>query len=564
MLIDQARGLDLDLDGPVQLAPRVWWVGAMLPGDRFQCHVYLIEQGSDSVLIDPGSALSASAVAAKVDEVVGLDQVGFVVCSHSDPDITGAIPRLLQAGLRRDASLVTHWRDAALLRHLGLELPFWLVDEHDWHLLLDDRALRFVFTPYAHFAGAFCTFDEASGTLFSSDLFGGFTEDAALIAPDLDLDGLRAFHQHYMPSREVLVHALDQIEPLPVTMVAPQHGHVLLADQVAQASQALRSLECGLYLLAAGDPGLAFLLQARRVQDEITAAVLEEARFALVARRVASICAETFAICDITFWATAGDVSLRFDGEHDYQGAVDVPPESVSRGMAGAFTAAGARWVVPLSSPDDPTFSAVAAIEFSAPTKLEPERHRLVLEMGEQIGVSLRREVVRWFGELDREALYERAVHDPLTGLFSRGYLQEVLPSLCPADDGGAAPRPAALMIDLDHFKLINDTHGHGTGDLVLQGVARRILESTRDGDVAVRFGGEEFLVLLPGASLRQAALVAERVRAAVEGDVGAGVAVTVSVGVARQRAKESCEALVKRADEALYRAKEQGRNRVA
>lgn len=74
---------------------------------------------------------------------------------------------------RDDAVVITHWRTEALLKHYGLSLPFWLLDRNGWQLDLGGRRLRFIFTPYAHFPGAFCTYDEQTGTLFSSDLFGG-------------------------------------------------------------------------------------------------------------------------------------------------------------------------------------------------------------------------------------------------------------------------------------------------------------------------------------------------------------------------------------------------------
>ena len=83
-----------DLSEAVELAPRVWWVGSLLPGDQFQCHAYLVEQGDQSVLIDPGSVLAVDDMIRKIDAVVGIEHVRWLVCSHSDPDIIGALPAL--------------------------------------------------------------------------------------------------------------------------------------------------------------------------------------------------------------------------------------------------------------------------------------------------------------------------------------------------------------------------------------------------------------------------------------------------------------------------------------
>ena len=225
--------LVLDTDEAIELAPRVWWVGMMLPDDRFQCHVYLIEQGDQSVLIDPGSALVASEMIRKVESIVPLTSIRWLVCSHADPDIIGALPALEARGLSPDAAIVTYWRDEALIVHSGTPRPFWRIEEHDWRLDLEDRTLRFVFTPYLHFAGAFATYDETSGTLFSSDLFGGFTEDPSLFATSIEyFDAIRAFHEHYMPSREILAHSLQMIRELPMLRIAPQHGQVIPGELI--------------------------------------------------------------------------------------------------------------------------------------------------------------------------------------------------------------------------------------------------------------------------------------------------------------------------------------------
>ena len=124
-------------------------------------------------------------------------------------------------------------------------------------------------------------------------------------------------------------------------------------------------------------------------------------------------------------------------------------------------------------------------------------------------------------------------------------------------------------MVDVDHFKTYNDTHGHTAGDEVLRKVAATIERSVRTSDVVYRYGGEEFSMLLPGASPEEAAHVAERVRAAVEAEefpgqeMQPGGRLTISVGVATL-ATGSGDDIRERADQALYRAKESGRNQVA
>jgi diguanylate cyclase (GGDEF)-like protein len=159
-----------------------------------------------------------------------------------------------------------------------------------------------------------------------------------------------------------------------------------------------------------------------------------------------------------------------------------------------------------------------------------------------------------------------RANIDALTGLPNRRYLEELLATVGPRRRSG--DRLGALMIDLDHFKLLNDRYGHAAGDRVLRAVAERISDAVRADDTPARYGGEEFAVVLRRATPEQAVEVAERIRRQIAetppSDLGISDRVTVSVGVAIAGSDESdAGAVLVAADRALYRAKREGRNRV-
>jgi diguanylate cyclase (GGDEF)-like protein len=150
---------------------------------------------------------------------------------------------------------------------------------------------------------------------------------------------------------------------------------------------------------------------------------------------------------------------------------------------------------------------------------------------------------------------------DGLTGVLSRlAFEEEARRELTRAARGG--PPPSLLILDLDHFKAINDTHGHAGGDAVLQAFARAASGQLRLHDRFGRLGGEEFAVLLPVTPAPQAMLVAERIRAS-SSHASTPIGYTLSAGVATWRHGESLEALSARADQALYQAKQEGRNRV-
>jgi diguanylate cyclase (GGDEF)-like protein len=201
------------------------------------------------------------------------------------------------------------------------------------------------------------------------------------------------------------------------------------------------------------------------------------------------------------------------------------------------------------------------------PDILELERlNAMVIGLNDEL-TELQRDLVRNNRELrqNEAKIRELMLTDPLTGLANRRRLSDRLEEeiLRFQRDG----RPLCLvMADIDHFKRINDTYGHDVGDDVIRMIASSLQEEIRKVDLAARFGGEEFVVIMPDCVVDDAIKVAERVRSCVEATKSAPVefAVTASFGVAEFRGVgDTAQALLKRADQALYVAKEGGRNRV-
>ena len=188
--------------------------------------------------------------------------------------------------------------------------------------------------------------------------------------------------------------------------------------------------------------------------------------------------------------------------------------------------------------------------ELAARVRTQIRRQRYAVELRESVNTTL--------------AL---AVTDELTGLYNRRYFERHLSMML--EKSQEQERDMALMlIDLDYFKGVNDTYGHDIGDAVLKEFALRLRRNIRGVDLACRFGGEEFVVLMPDTDFRQAQSVAERVRSAVaEKPFSVGrtdLGITISLGVAlNEHEVDTPEMVLKRADVALYRAKREGRNRV-
>ena len=184
---------------------------------------------------------------------------------------------------------------------------------------------------------------------------------------------------------------------------------------------------------------------------------------------------------------------------------------------------------------------------------------RARIKVGKRI-LSLQHDLIR-----AREELLFRATHDALLGIWNRGALLDALRREFERAARSQSPI-AVLMIDLDHFKKVNDSRGHLTGDIVLREIVHRMQKAVRPYDLLGRYGGEEFLIVLPGCDRNQARDGAERIRLAVaDGPVvanGSEFPVTISIGVAVTAPGDTSESeVLSAADTAMYRAKSAGRN---
>lgn len=168
------------------------------------------------------------------------------------------------------------------------------------------------------------------------------------------------------------------------------------------------------------------------------------------------------------------------------------------------------------------------------------------------------------FSELNsrqRALLMELATEDPLTGAGNRRALETKLEELVAAASRGRGAA-SLILIDLDHFKAVNDAHGHATGDQILKQITQIVNLRIRVSDSIYRIGGEEFVVVVDGQNLEKARSLAEQLRTLVEAnELAPNSRVTISLGVAELRLDESAASWLRRADEALYRAKRAGRN---
>ena len=242
-------------------------------------------------------------------------------------------------------------------------------------------------------------------------------------------------------------------------------------------------------------------------------------------------------LCGIV--AETGEILISEDSAKDIRHTI-VYPDAVPHGHI----------IVPLKAINK--LAGVLYLYLAPDFKIDERKVKMLVSLGNQIGMAI-----------DNARLYEEtkslSLQDPLTGLANRRFMEIVMDrSFTRAKRYGHLL--SVIMLDIDYFKKYNDTYGHSAGDQLLVDIAKIISGEMREVDVIVRYGGEEFLVMLPETEAEKAREAAERIRKAVESKVG----VTVSLGVASyNKEMQTKEDLINRADMALYLAKQNGRNRV-
>ncbi|MDQ8036856.1 MAG: sensor domain-containing diguanylate cyclase [Pedobacter sp.] len=234
----------------------------------------------------------------------------------------------------------------------------------------------------------------------------------------------------------------------------------------------------------------------------------------------------------------------------------DAAPTQLSYESAGGRVLVSSRFI--------PELGWYLVVEQSETEDMQPVQRVLLLNIAVAVAITALVLLIAWLAVRRYQARLERmAAHDALTGCLNRQAFEIVFQSFVREAQRSRKPL-SAILFDIDHFKAINDDAGHLVGDAVLRTLAHLVEGSLRDSDVVARWGGEEFMVLLPDCALEQALALAENLRVRLEHhDFSIGRPVTASLAVAQATAGEDESAFFCRLDDALYRAKTAGRNRV-
>jgi flavorubredoxin len=261
---------------PVELRENVWWL-ASRSDSLLEVNVYLLcyphDKGRANLIVDPGPPeLLTCLQKAAVPIIGGLEHVDGILINHQDPDVAAnaAYIQKLNPKCMTVASEDT-WR---LIHFFGLKASrFKAVESYRNHraTMPGGCRLHFVGSPFCHFRGAMMYYDERSRILFSGDLFGGLSYTPDLYATEASWDGIKTFHQLYMPSREALRLAVSRIRNLdpPPDMIAPQHGGVIQGGLLKDFIDRIYNLDVGLDLLVASEKEENYLGAVNEILDEL-------------------------------------------------------------------------------------------------------------------------------------------------------------------------------------------------------------------------------------------------------------------------------------------------------
>jgi len=239
---------DIDLETSVEIADGIYWIGFFDEQAGLHCNPYLIIDNDEAVVIDGGSRPDFATVMLKILQTgIAPNQIIALLYQHYDPDLCGSIPNFEDIIKRNDLKIISDSSNLMFIRHYSVATGLLPISKLNYQFRFSSgRTLQFVKTPYAHSGGSIVTFDETSGILFTSDLFGSLGLEWELflkLRPECmdcvnrkecpskrtncPLDDILNFHKTVMPSCKALRYSLEQILDIPFTAIAPQHGSII-------------------------------------------------------------------------------------------------------------------------------------------------------------------------------------------------------------------------------------------------------------------------------------------------------------------------------------------------
>ena len=541
----------MDRTKPVKIADHIYWVGVNIQESGLHCNPYLVVADDEAVLIDPGSPLDFHYVIENVKSVVPLSAIKYIILQHQDPDLCASTPLFENAGV--NCSVCTHWRTAQLVKYYGIRSPFREVNQHSSTLEFQNgRVLQFIPTPYLHFPGAITTFDPATGTLFSSDLFGAYTHHWSLYADELVgingkdryIEAMKTFHEHYMPSNDVLRPVMEKLAQMDIRLIAPQHGSIIRKNVAAHIHE-LKILECG------------GLLQS--IKKEVAKTAGLEMICNQILRRLFAV----FPTAEIMEVFAGTDIVIDPETEQitDYSSTSQELWQNMFRLISSRQGWSWLTAIEPLTVKlvreygiDMPDVFTSSLLEMQKESQVIFEENKALKEVNERLQQGLTR-------------ANDRLVKCPVTGLFNENmliqYLQEELDTVLSTEGNGSL-----LLISIDDMSYLNTKYGTKEGDEMIRATAYTLTSLRQQTHRLFKIGGSAFAYYIASTNRETATKVAEGIRMAVANSTLTIEPLTVSIGVGFVNELEPDDTkkehtMLAIAQNRMQKARKQGQNQV-
>lgn len=514
----------------VEIAKDIYWVGGSGQVGGLHCNPYLIVDGDEAVLIDPGSVLDFQYVFENVCSIVPLEKIKYVILHHQDPDFCSSVPLFEQKGA--NFKIVTHWRTQTLVRYYGVKSDYYIVNKNEFKLVLKSgRVLGFIQTPYLHFPGAITTYDYNSKVLFSSDLFGAFSYEWSIYAKDNYIERMKAFHEHYMPSNDVLRPVMEVFLGMDISIIAPQHGSVI-KNNISKYIKALRDLECGSFLSP--------------IKKDLAKSGGYRLICSLILKRYASIfkkedVLEIIQGMDITFDTETMNIT-----DYNYTGNAlwNLIFERV-------FAIKGMEWIVVI----EPLVQNISK-EYDIPI---PEVFNTKLKKAEEqvTNLSKENEMLKEINARLKHSLKEtedKLIRCPVTGLYNydffKSYLSTEIMGLMMED---SEQNPALIAISVDNMSRIKYSYGDNEVEEILKNIVYILNSIKEENEILFRLQGAMFICYMPDTNKEIAEKFSERIRNLIGSSEKFIEKITVSIGVVCLNEIRQNNAYVNEPQELIY-----------
>jgi len=515
----------------MQIADGIYWVGFYEASATLQCNPYLLIDHNEAVLFDPGSVLDFQYVYENIKSLIPIERIKYIVLHHQDPDFCSSVPLFEKAGAK--FTIVTHWRTQTIIKYYGITSDYYLVDEHNFSLtLMSGREIQFVPTPYLHFPGAIASYDTDTKTLFSSDLFGAMSSNWDLFAGEDYIEKMKTFHEHYMPSNDILRPVMETLLLMDISIIAPQHGSIINKD-VSKNIKTLRDLECGTFLN---------LVKKNLKKAGGYAGICGE-----VIKRYVTI----YSHIDVMNALEGLDIELGDPiyeiKDYNYSGL-----ELWENIFENIYLKKGVKWLTVI----EPLVEKLSK-EYELPT---PRIFKSKLKNFQQESMMLKEEIMELKGINERlnrniEETQGKITTCPLTGLYNETFFKEFMKTELENNRISSKYIDAFLaIIGIDNMPRIRYTYGDLEANNILLGVSYILKEMKTDNQLIFRLQGDQFACFSPGLSKAEAVRKMEEIRNEIRTSEKFVDNITVSIGLvnlSELNETDSNEAV----DEKLYQA---------